>query len=451
MFRLRAIILTTLLLSLLASGRAQTIYYRLHDQSTDSVGGAETDVIDGLGPFRVPAALFLEGAHLRSRDGRFSVGDAGLWSTCPVYNFVDGFWLGQTFNGKANFNDKHKLEMEAMVYYTTARHTMTWQVDLTYLYHPDMVGKLKLIIGDASTDYDSEEHLARLENSLYSLFLGHNYMKLYRKRSIEVKNSFYPLPGFRLYHSLSLQLRTSEENHTHYSFIRPSAGYDQSNIPDNKYFRPMPRNVSLIGSFGFDVTLSEHQGSRHRRNNEIIYSYIPTLSARAVFGVPTSNALGSRFLFAEGSVNQRFKFCDHNTLDYHIGGGGFLVKDNLWFVDFRHFGAYTLPSMRTFSDDGYFLIGYYKADTDRLWGKASANYMSEHFLLTQLRPFGKGRWSEGVHFRYLWTPVVRHYTEYGYSFGFRDYIRMGAFVGFTGIDYTNFGVTVSFPWLTGGY
>jgi hypothetical protein len=450
MNRLAALLL--ILLSTAFSLTAQSIYYRMHDRGADSTQSpSEGDILDSFGVFERPARLFVEGAHLTSRDGRFSVGDAGLWSTCPVYNFVDGFWLGQTLNAKAHLSERHKFELEAMVYYTTARKAITWQTDLTYLYRPEFVGKLKLSAGDASTDYDTEEHLARLENSLYSLFLGHNYMKLYRRRFVELKNSFYPFPGFRLYHTLSLQKRSMEVNRTHYSFIKPSAGYDQSNIPDNRLFRPMPDNVSLTGSFGFDFTFEEHEKHRRRRNNEIIYSYIPTLSTRAVFGVPTSNPNGSRFLFVEGSVNQRFKFCDHNTLDYHIGGGGFLLSDNVWFVDFRHFGAYTLPSMRTFSDDGYFLIGYYKADTDRCWAKSSANYMSEHFLLTQLKPFGKGRWSEGVHFRYLWTPVVRHYTEYGYSFGFRDYVRIGAFVGFTGIDYTNFGVTVSFPWLTGGY
>lgn len=428
---------------------AQTIHYRLIDLEHGEQEEIQTNFFDSLGVFARPAKAIIEGIHVSSKDKRFSFGNIGFWSTVPVYNFVDGFWLGQTFASKMHFNERHKLELEAMVYYTTARKKITWQTELAYIYLPHLVGKLKIIAGDILADYDTEEHLARLENSLYSLFLGRNYMKLYHKRFVELKNSFYPFPGFRLYNSFSVQWRNMEQNHTTYSFIKPKASFDQSNIPENKYFRPMPRNLALIGSIGFDFTLRKAH-IYHPVSNEIIYSYVPTLSARTVFGLPTDKLSSSHFMFIEGSINQRFKFKERNTFDYSFGGGSFLFKENLWFPDFRHFGAYSLPSMRTFSDDGYFLIGYYKADTQKSWIKGSANFMSEHFLMTKLKPFRKD-FSEGLHFRYLWTPNIRHYTEYGYSFGYKDLARFGAFIGFTGVRYTNFGMTVSFPWLTGGY
>lgn len=429
---------------------AQTIHYQLVDLDPDTREETPANFLDSLGPFSQPTKIFMEGLHVYSHDKRFSFGNSGFWSTAPVYNFVDGLWLGQTFESKMHFSDKHKLELESMIYYTTARKKITWQSDLVYMYLPHLVGKLKLSGGDISADYDTEEHLARLENSLYSLILGRNYMKLYRKRFVELKNSFYPLPGFRLYNSFSVQWRSMEVNRTTYSFIKPEDNFDQSNIPENKYFEPMPLNLALIGSIGFDFTLCK-ACVYSAKSNEIIYSFIPTLSARTVFGLPTGNSTSSHFMFIEGSLNQRFKFTEHNTFDYRIGGGSFLFKHNLWFPDFRHFGAYTLPSMRTFSDDGYFLIGYYKADTQKSWVKASANYMSERFLLTRIKCFDNNDFSEGVHFRYLWTPQIRHYTEYGYAFGYKDLIRIGGFVGFTGVRYTNFGFTISFPWLTGGY
>lgn len=444
-----SLILCLLLISI-RKADAQTIHYQLVDLEVNAPDSKKTNFLDSLGPFTQPVKIFMEGLRIHSSDKRFSFGNSGFWSTVPVYSFVDGFWIGQTFDGKMDFNKKHKLELETMIYYTTARKKLTWQTDLSYLYLPHMVGKLKISGGDISSDYDVEEHLARLENSLYSLLLGRNYMKMFRKKFVELKNSFYPFEGFRLFNSFSVQWRSSEVNHTTYSFIHPESNFDQSNIPENKYFRLMPRSLALVGSVGFDFTFCK-ACVYNSKSNEIIYSYIPTLSARTVFGIPAGKKNRSQFMFIEGSINQRLKFTEKTTFDYKIGGGAFLYKENLWFPDFRHFGAYSLPSMRTFTDDGYFLIGYYKADTQKSWIRGSANYLSERFLLTRIKCFGNNDFSEGVHFRYLWTPEIRHYTELGYAFGYKNLARVGCFVGFTGGSYSNFGFTVSFPWLTGGY
>ncbi|MEG1587461.1 MAG: DUF5686 family protein [Bacteroidales bacterium] len=430
--------------------QAQNIHYQLVDLEMNTQPEDTINILDSLGAFSKPVRLFVDGIHITSRDKRFSIGNSGFWSTVPVYNFVDGFWVGQTFNSKMYFNDKHKLELEAMIYYTTARKKLTWQTDLSYLYLPHLVGKLKLSGGNIMSDYDSEEHLARLENSLYSLTVGHNYMKLFKKKFVEIKNSFYPFPGFRLFSSFSVQWRSSEVNRITYSFIHPGKDFDQSNIPLNKHYRLMPESFALVGSVGFDFTICK-ACIYNQNTNEIIYSYIPTVSARTVFGIPAGKENRSKFQYIEGSLNQRFRFTKRTTLDYKLGGGTFIYSQNLWFPDFKHFGAYSLPSMRTFSDDGYFLIGYYKADTNKSWLKGSANFLSERFLLTRLKFLANDQFSEGVHARYLWTPEIRHYTEWGYAFGYKDLVRLGCFIGFTGVRYSNFGVTLSFPWLTGGY
>ncbi|MGL4292227.1 MAG: DUF5686 family protein [Bacteroidales bacterium] len=429
---------------------SQTIHYKLVDLTADTAKHKEINIMDSLGWLSKPVNYFINGIHLKSKDKRFSFGNIGFWSTVPVYNFVDGFWLGQTFEAKMHFNDRHKLDLEAMVYYTTARKVMTWQTDLSYSYLPHLVGKLKLISGDVSADFDSDEHVSRLENSLYSLFLGRNFIKLYRKKFIELQNSFYPFPGFRLYNTFGIQWRGSLKNHIEYSFIKPKKDFVQDNIPFNEYYREMPHNTALIGSFGFDFTLCK-ACVINPKTNEIIYSYVPTVSAKLVFGIPAGHQNRSKFQYIEGSLNQRFKFSGKTTIDYKIGGGIFINEQNLWFPDFRHFGAYSLPSMRTFTDDGYFLIGYYKADTKKEWIKGSANFMSEKLTLTRIPFFSKNHFSEGIHYRYLWTPEIRHYSEIGYSFGFKDLFRAGIFLGFVGVKYSNIGFTVSFPWLTGGY
>lgn len=430
---------------------AQNINYILVDQTIDATQkqpDPESSIIDSLGIFEKPVRFLVEGVGIESKNKKFRFGNVGFWSTVPVYNFVDGFWIGQTFKGYYHFDKRNRLTVEPMVYYTSARKKVIWQNDITYEYAPDMKGKMVLSMGDVSADYDTEEHLARLENSLYSLVLGRNYMKLYQKRYVELKNNFYPLPGFRVFSGFSFQKRRSEVNHTTFSFIKDHD--DQENIPLNAKFRSMEPNTALVGDVGFDYTICENC-EYNLTSNEIIYSHIPTLSFRYVFGIPVGNKNRSSFNRVDAALHQRFKFKKTTTLHYKIGMGAFLTKHNLWFPDFKHFGAYSLPSMRTFTEDGYFLIGYYKADTDRKWLKGSLNFMSEKFLLTRLKFLSNGDFSEGMHARYLWTSEISHYTEWGYSVGYKDLVRVGFFIGFERERYKNFGLSVSFPWLTGGY
>lgn len=443
------LIFLTLAFYPLHKGKGQLINYQIVDESPDHKEKTDSDgMLDNLGIFTKPAHWITEGIYWENNRKTWKIGSVGLWSTVPVYNFVDGFWLGQTLSAIYQENGKEKLRIEPMIYYATARKAMVWSVDATLQYAPHMKGKMVLSGGDVAADYDTEEHLARLENSLYSLVLGRNYMKLYRKRFVEVRNNFFPFPGVRVFGGLSFQWRSTEENHTTYSFIHTD--YNQSNIPDNKRFRYMPHNKALVGSIGFDYTLCRLSHMKES-TNEIIYSEIPTLSAEIDFGIPVGSTNQSSFSRINVSLNQRFKFKRRTTLDYKIGGGAFLTKHNLWFPDFKHFGAYSLPSMRTFTNDGYFLIGYYNADTDESWLKGSANFMSEHFLLTRLKFLDNGDFSEGLHARYLWTSQIRQYHEWGYSIGYKNLFRAGVFVGFKQMKYSNFGFTVSFPWLTGGY
>ncbi len=391
---------------------------------------------------------FVSDFGIISPDRKFIFCSEGLWTTVPVYNFVDGLWLGQSFLMAYKPDNKYSLEIRPMVYYTTAKKTVIWSVNSDIYYARKMNGKFTINAGNLSVDYDTEEHLGRLENSLYSLGLGKNYMKLFNKRFIEIKNDFYPLRGLRVYAGVSLQWRRMEDNHTTYSFI--NSDFDTSNIPENNKFEPMPYNKALIWDIGTDFTLYKGKDSRHN-SNVVVYSYIPTVSLHLIGSLPVGNENRSKFLRLDASLNQRFRFRQYSTFEYKIGGGAFLDKYKIWFPDFKHFGAYSLPSMRTFTNDGYFLIGYYKADTDDGWAKTTFNFMSEDFLLSRIKNFKKGDISEGLHFRYLWTSEINNYTEWGYSLGYKKYIRVGAFIGFEGVNYENFGISVSFPWLSGSF
>lgn len=429
---------------------AQKIRYRMLDQETQQEVKATNDdeLIKTQKPFDRWSGYFMNGVGWESENKKWWVGSAGLWTTAWVYNYVDGMWLGQIFNINYQIDDDRLLKIEPSVYYTTARKRMVWEIksDLTYASH--MKGKVAFGFGSISADYDSDEHLARLENTLYNLFLGRNIMRLYQKDYVELRNNLYPLPGFRLFSGISFQRRSPLENHTQRNLLH---FFDpEENVPDNDLFKPMPVNYALLGNIGFEFTPGQEE-RKTRNSNEIIYSRFPTLSANFLFGAPVGKLNHSSYKRIDLSIGQRFKFTPLSTLDYKVSGGSFIAQNNLWFPDLKHFGAYSLPSMRTFAEDGLFLIGYYRADTDKRWLTGAANYMSEDFLLTRLPKLNRHQFNEGLHTRFLWTDMVRNYHEYGYSIGYKELLRTGIFIGFEQMKFYNIGVTLSFPWLVSGY
>ena len=405
----------------------------------------EEVIIDKMGKLKNAANIIINGIGYESENKKFYVGNLGFWTTVPVYNFVDGFWLGQAFQTRYKFNDKYKLSFYPLVYYTTARKKIIWDTKLVFDYKTLVDGKLTFDAGDISSDYDAGEHLGRLENSLYSLVLKRNYMKLFRKRFISLENKFYPLRGLELKSGMSLEWRSNEVNHTEFSIFDDNKS-NYSNIPLNSGFKEMPHNTALITNIGFEYIYCRNEYCSTNNNNKP-YTNIPIIGFDFTAGIPVGNINRSHFTQIELNIHQRIKTNKFSDIHYKITSGKFLSKHNLWFPDFKHFGAYLLPSLKTYTEDGYYLLGYYKADTDGNWLKGAINYHSRKLMLTQMPFIRKMGFKEGLHARYLWTSAISHYTEWGYSIDYKELITITGFISFEKAKYSNIGISVSFPWL----
>ncbi len=444
MVNIKILITLSFLLFFNSLAWSQLYKYRLQD---DTGSKNEIPSFEPLGPLARPADLLVNGLRYYNTDSTFSVGSVGLWTVLPEYNFVDGFWIGHTLESEYIFKNQTSLEAEAKLYYSTARQKFIWQTEFTYNYSPYKVGRLKLRAGRLSTNYDTEDHIDRLENSLYTLILGLNNIRFYEKHHVTLENSFYSATGFRLFQSLNLEKRSMLKNNTTFSFFDLGK---ESNVPRNPSFRPMPHSLALTGSLGFDYTFLRDREAK-TNSSEVIYSSLPTVSFKYVFGAPVGTVNRSEFSYMEAYVNQRFKFKSNSTLDYKFGGGGFLTQENLYFPDFKHFGSYPLPTIQTFTEDGYFLLDNYFADTNEHWVRASINYLSPKLLLTQIDWLSRNDFTEGLHFRYLHTPRVRHHSEWAYVIGYRNWARVGVTVAFRGAWYHNVGFTFSLPLLSSYY
>lgn len=385
---------------------------------------------------------FMLGKTFRTSNKKAWLTLPGLPSHIPEYNFVDGFWLGVKLKTGVKLSPASTLRFVPSFYYTTARKNWIGQGELSLDYAPRNRGHLSLSGGLLSADYNAESGESRLINSLSSSLFGHNHLKLYENTFFTINHAIEPVNGLLFSSSLSWQRRKMLENHIDHSWFKRDA---ESNIPENKAFRPMPENDILKASFGLEYTPAHYY---HMSKGKKVYeaSRYPTFALEYDRAFPMD---GARYLASyhlmQFSAKQNLEFGMFNRLHWSINAGTFWNEKNMQFPDFKHFASTRILITERSFDTGFSLLDNYALSTNTRWVQANLSWYTPYLLLKRLPFLSKKAFDEALHLRSVVLYGRRPYTELGYSVGFSEMARLGVFVGFDCLKYHSVGVSLSFP------
>lgn len=154
----------------------------------------------------------LIGDYLYGNDSsNFSLKYNGLKLVFRDYNYVDGLWVGNQFDLKWKFNQKHHLETYPYLYYTTARKRVLWGSEFVYNYNNKRRGHLMISLGSRSEDLNSFS-MTRYQNYFGSLVLGENYNFFYQRDFAIISNSIHVNRKFEVFTSLGVERRSGLSN-----------------------------------------------------------------------------------------------------------------------------------------------------------------------------------------------------------------------------------------------
>ena len=367
------------------------------------------------------------------------------------YNFVDGLWMGQSFELDFKKRRNTGIIIKPEVYWTSARKDLVWRTNASIDYAPLRLGRLLLSAESTSEDFSGQAGIDRFLNTLFSSIEGRNHARFYQSDLVKFANQIDIANGVQLSIGGQYGKVTELNNHTTWNLFGAKHKWNV-NTPDYEGDMNIDYNYRANAFMSLKYT-PEYYYRIDKGKKYYEKSRFPTFELHYQYGFhPDIVESNSHYNQLEFSVDQTIRLDYFNRFNYKLITGKFFSPDNqaFSFVDYKHFNRGGPWLTFKSSDDSYVLLPYYRYSTNKEWFEAFANYNTDYLLLKRL-PFLQGKmFTETLQTKYLYTPDKKHYTEWGYSVDLPMGIGgAGVFVSFDSFDYNSVGLQFFIPLLRG--
>jgi hypothetical protein len=286
----------------------------------------------------------------------------------------------------------------------------------------------------------NNEGATTLENQVSSLFFKQNLSRYFDKQNWWGLYSMNIATGLKLITSISVSNNQPLINHTDFSFFYKNVRDYSQNNPDNAdYSMTAHRNTTV----GLEMEYTPGQNYYIRRNIRVnTRSVYPTFSLSWKKGIPDLLGGQTNYQFIKATIHQDIDLEMSVRLNYNLSAGMFPGNKPTDFSEFNHFATQPLTvGVKDFSSN-FQLLDYYKYSTNDRFIEGHFSYSTPYLILKRLPLIRDRVWTEKLMVNYLYTPVLRNYTEIGYSIG-NELYNIGVFGSFRNLNSDRFGVKVS--------
>ena len=365
------------------------------------------------------------------------------------FNTVDGFIYGMDFRLSKRWKNNSSLSLSPEIKWAFSRESLLWRLNGSYSFDRIKHKQLFFRTGMISRDISTGGSISTLLNTVTTLFMERNYLKLYDTR--------YVYFGYRgeIVNGLSIELtagydnRKTLENTTGFTLINTSREYSD-NIPDNKYLVPgADPDYALRDQEHYEivtnVTFTPKQRYRISNGTKVpLDSEWPTFEFTWKHGINEFSELTEpwkHFDMLKLYVGKETSIGAFSSFYWRIGTGGFLNKSWLTYYDFFHFNAQPLPLLINDYQDAFRLPSYYSLSTPEFYGDAHIKFTTPYLMLKYLPGLSKTLMRENISLSYLGSRFHRNYTEIGYSVSEISFIgELGVYAGFEDLKYKDIGI-----------
>lgn len=364
------------------------------------------------------------------------------------FNTVDGFVYGMNFRLSKSWKSNKTFSITPDIRWAFSREQFMWKVNSYYKFNGLKQSQLYLRTGMTSTDISNVGSINTFLNSITTLFLRKNYLKLYE--------SDYASLGYmgELINGLNLELRATYEyrrvlnNTTGFSVFKPSAEYTD-NIPANSYLGTGSNPLNALrnqrhADFLARVAYTPNQKYRiYRGNKSPAGSDWPTFSFTWQHGINQFSELEKsikQFDMLTVEIAKRKDMGAFSEFRWRIRTGGFVDNRYVPFYDFFHINSQPFPILLNNYDDAFMLPGYYSMTTPEFFGEAHLKYTTPYLLIKLLPGLSNTLMRENLSLSYFGSRYHQNYTEIGYSISEFLFIgEIGVYAGFDDLKYRSIG------------
>ncbi|KAA6433588.1 DUF5686 and carboxypeptidase regulatory-like domain-containing protein [Rufibacter glacialis] len=328
------------------------------------------------------------------------------------YNTVEGLVANLRIGYTKQFEDRRSFYLAPTLRYGFSNEKAQAKLMGTYSY--DLIKRRSVGFegGRFVSQFNAAEPITPFVNTVYTLLLKENYQKLYQREFLRLWHNRELVNGLSGTFTVDYAQREMMFNTTHYVVRdRPTKEFT-SNEPVNAEVgsTAFPRHQALTAA----VSLTFRPGAEyisHPDRKINLGSKWPTFNFLYRKGL--SGVLGSDvdYDFLSLGVSDELQLGLLGTSDYSVSVGSFLRKNQLYFMDFKHFSGNRTILSGDFS--GFQLLDYYRYSTQRTYVEAHYSHHFNGFILNKVPLLRKLKWQEVGSVNYLHTAAAGHYLELG--------------------------------------
>ncbi|MBS1526218.1 MAG: carboxypeptidase regulatory-like domain-containing protein [Bacteroidetes bacterium] len=377
--------------------------------------------------FRVLPYMFW-GYTRHNYDNNSSIGLPSLYNTI-FYNTVEGWGIDLNIKYTKIYDRLQSLSITPEIRYGFSDKVLNGNLLVNYVYNSF---RHAYVFGRAGADFldlNSTGTISPFLNSLTTLYLSHNYIKLYQSKFITAGTGGEVTGGILMTGQLEYAERAPLFNTTRHTFNKDSILLTSNNPldpnADNPLF-PKYRALTLRGS----VTFTFNQEYTITPDGRFILptSY-PVVRINYRTGIPT---LGSSVNYSFISADVFQDRLNEGIIGYtafYFSAGKFLSNRLLYYPDYNHFHGGQSFFFDTYAGSFHFL-NYYTYSTDKAYFEAHAEHNFTGYFLSRAPLLHSLGLQEIIGASYLSQGTLPDYKEiyvglkrsmlrldYGFAFG----------------------------------
>lgn len=287
--------------------------------------------------------------------------------------------------------------------------------------------------GSSINQFNSNEPISNIVNSVSTLFFKNNFMKLYNKEFAEISYGREVTNGVYVSGKMLYENRHALFNNTDYTFIKNDDAYFSNDPlqPFNYTSTPFEKHHIMKASIGTRVRFGQKYISRPDGKINIQNDDYPILSFNyeKAFGATNNDY---HYDLISASVDYNKTIGNKGDFGLRFKAGKFFNAENISFIDYKHFnGNQTHVNLLNNSLNSFNLLPYYSHSTNDAYFETHIEHNFKGYIMNKIPLLNKLQWNLIGGFHQINIPDRKPYQEVTVGF---DNIGWGK-LRFLRIDY----------------
>ncbi len=355
--------------------------------------------------------IFLSGYTYQNTYEKYNVSFGSLLSTLQ-YNTVEGWVIDWKNRFTRRWESRKSISITPTLRYGFSNTRFNAKLAVNAVTNPLKNEAFTLRGGRYISQFNANEPITPLVNTISTLLSEQNFMKIYQKDFGELLYRRELVNGILFTGSLSYENRNPLNNTSDYTLIDQEGRTFTSNVPTNVELASTAFDTHQALRLAMVVKFSFNQQYISRPNRKInLGSKYPELFLVYVKGLPS---LGSDVDYdrLEARITYDVKLGLLGESSYYLAGGYFPNSARMFFPDYKHFEGNQVIFARN-SGNRFQLLDYYEFSTTRPYAIGRFQHNFNGFFLNRVPLIKKLRLQEVFTFNYLRTETNGNYVEIG--------------------------------------